>query len=189
MVRFFFYIDDRASKSSLRNFQYTSLVGGIQPTGPLAHFQSVLGGLYKHWDPICANFMASAAFDFISGTVLERRSDIIHMEIRPSAGSWPGYLRVKTGMAPGFSCAAFIQDSHPDITTYIQALPDIDEYLCLVNDILSCVPSLTICIALLIHSQILQGRSCGGDGELRPIARQGKWEASKARTSGDGRRG
>ncbi|KAJ7046420.1 hypothetical protein C8F04DRAFT_1387942 [Mycena alexandri] len=40
-------------------------------------------------------------------------------------------------MAPGFSCAAFPLAKHPDMSTYVQALPDIDAYLCLVNDILS----------------------------------------------------
>ncbi|KAJ6554995.1 isoprenoid synthase domain-containing protein [Mycena vulgaris] len=134
---FFFYIDDIASHSSLEQFQQTIMSGTKQLSGPLASFPSVLAALYTHWDPICANFMVTAAMEFMSGTALEVRAEVVAMTIRPSAISWPRYLREKSGMAPGFSCAAFPRVVHPSITTYIQALPDIDEYLCLVNDILS----------------------------------------------------
>ncbi|KAJ6500291.1 isoprenoid synthase domain-containing protein [Mycena vulgaris] len=134
---FFFYIDDGAGKPFLENFQQRDLMGYPQEDPPLQHFHQILGGLYKYWDPICANSMACAAFEFISGTVLEGRKEVSEMEVQPTASSWPKYLRAKSGMAPGFSCTAFPKNTHPDISTYIQVLPDIDDYLCLVNDILS----------------------------------------------------
>ncbi|KAJ7439818.1 isoprenoid synthase domain-containing protein [Mycena galericulata] len=93
--------------------------------------------LYKYWDPLCANSMVCAALEFVTGTVLEVRKEVHEMDVRPTASSWPKFLRAKSGMAPGFSCAAFPKQSHPDISAYIQILPDIDEYLCLVNDLLS----------------------------------------------------
>ncbi|KAJ6614864.1 hypothetical protein B0H10DRAFT_1802339, partial [Mycena sp. CBHHK59/15] len=92
---------------------------------------------YEHWDPICANTMVCAALEFVSGTVLEARKEVSEMEVQPTASSWPKYLGAKSGMVPGFSCTAFPKKTHPDISAYIQALPDIDDYLCLVNDILS----------------------------------------------------
>ncbi|KAJ6527369.1 isoprenoid synthase domain-containing protein, partial [Mycena capillaripes] len=51
--------------------------------------------------------------------------------------NWPKYLRQKSGMAPGFSCAVFPARTHTDISAYIQVLPDIASYFYLVNDILS----------------------------------------------------
>ncbi|KAJ6616718.1 hypothetical protein B0H10DRAFT_1798904 [Mycena sp. CBHHK59/15] len=75
--------------------------------------------------------------EFISGTLLEGRKEVVDMDVKPSAPNWPKYLRAKSGMAPGFSATAFPKSVHPNISTYVQALPDIDEYLCLVNDILS----------------------------------------------------
>ncbi|KAJ7704383.1 isoprenoid synthase domain-containing protein [Mycena rosella] len=134
---FFFYIDDVATQSSIEKFQHTVLVGGTHPPGPLKHFQSVLGALYTYWDPICANIMVSAAMDFVTATALEGRQDVVCMDVRPAALGWPKYLRAKSGMAPGYSCAAFPRAAHPDITTYLQALPEIDECLSLLNDILS----------------------------------------------------
>ncbi|KAF8187367.1 hypothetical protein K438DRAFT_1506058, partial [Mycena galopus ATCC 62051] len=92
---------------------------------------------YKHWDPVCANIMVSAVFDFVGGNVMERRKEILTMEISFTAPNWPTYFRMKTGLAPGFSGGNFPKHAHPDISSYIQVLPDIDAYMCLANDILS----------------------------------------------------
>ncbi|KAJ7237090.1 hypothetical protein C8J57DRAFT_1087814, partial [Mycena rebaudengoi] len=80
--------------------------------------------LYKYWDPINANSMVCAALEFVSATVLEGRKEVAEMTVRAQATNWPRYLRMKSGMAPGFSCTAFPISAHPDISTYIQALPD-----------------------------------------------------------------
>ncbi|KAJ7241640.1 isoprenoid synthase domain-containing protein [Mycena rebaudengoi] len=134
---FFFYIDDCASPSALAAFHQHILLGSPQKDVPLRHFNEVLGSLYQHWDPICANSMVAAALEFVSGNVLESRKDISEMRVRPTASSWPQYLRAKTGMAPGFSNAIFPKQAHPDLSAYIQIIPDIDDWMCLVNDILS----------------------------------------------------
>ncbi|KAJ7618762.1 hypothetical protein FB45DRAFT_872150 [Roridomyces roridus] len=61
--------------------------------------------------------------DAISATVLESGQDIIQMEPRGTARGWP--------------CAIFPLAAHPDITAYVQALPDMDKQICVINDILS----------------------------------------------------
>ncbi|KAJ7091725.1 isoprenoid synthase domain-containing protein [Mycena crocata] len=136
---FFFYTDDMVPQSHLEGFLRGIMVGGGQPevTGPLSKFQFILTDLYEHWDPIAASLMITSAMEFINKTALEGREEVARIQVHPSAASWPRFLRAKTGMAPGFSCAAFPRSSHPDLSTYVQALPDIDEYLAFVNDILS----------------------------------------------------
>ncbi|KAF7360077.1 putative terpene cyclase [Mycena venus] len=136
---FFFYIDDSADKLSLEDYQRRLLLRYPQEDPVLEHFHEVLGRLYDHWDPVCANSMTCAALEFLSGTILENRLDISSMTARSSAPNWPKYLREKSGMAPGFSCAVFPASTHTDISAYIQILPDIASYFYLANDILSCV--------------------------------------------------
>jgi hypothetical protein len=102
VFKFFFYIDDVASQGFLEGLQHSISVGGIQPSGPLAHFQSVLGDLYQHWEATCENSMVSAAMEFINGTALERRAEITQMNVCPSAKNRPKYLRAKSGMVPIF---------------------------------------------------------------------------------------
>ncbi|KAJ7208106.1 isoprenoid synthase domain-containing protein [Mycena rebaudengoi] len=134
---FFFYIDDCASPSALAAFHQNILLGSPQEDVPLRHFNEVLGKLYGQWDPISANSMVAAALEFVSGNALEVRKDVSEMRIRTTASSWPKYLRAKTGMAPGYSNALFPKQAHSDLSAYIQILPDMDEWMCLVNDILS----------------------------------------------------
>ncbi|CAK5270416.1 unnamed protein product [Mycena citricolor] len=139
---FFFYIDDIASGSRdiLENFHRALLQGKAELLpAPLARFPSVLASLYDHWDPLAAAMMATSALDFITGTALEQRRHVVAMEPSVHAPNWPGFLRTKSGMATGFSCAAFPRSDVPGVASYIQALPDMDQLMCLTNDILSCV--------------------------------------------------
>ncbi|KAJ7480593.1 hypothetical protein FB451DRAFT_1556196 [Mycena latifolia] len=131
-----FYIDDIATQSSLEQFQRNALLGKAQPPGPLAHFQSALCSLYTHWDPLCANFIVCGAMEFMSGTSLYDRMSSACPSTRPPQASHDTCAR-RAGWRRLFSCAAFPRAAHPEISAYIQALPEIDEYLCLVNDILS----------------------------------------------------
>ncbi|CAK5270418.1 unnamed protein product [Mycena citricolor] len=137
---FFFYIDDIASGSRdiLENFHRALLQGKAELLpAPLARFPSVLASLYDHWDPLAAAMMATSALDFITGTALEQRRHVVAMEPSVHAPNWPGFLRTKSGMATGFSCAAFPRSDVPGVASYIQALPDMDQLMCLTNDILS----------------------------------------------------
>ncbi|KAJ6569352.1 isoprenoid synthase domain-containing protein [Mycena capillaripes] len=134
---FFFYIDDGAGKSSHEDYQRRLLLGRPQEDAALEHYQEVLGKLYDYWDPVCANAMACAALEFVSGTVLENAPQVSAMDVRPTAAGWPKYLRAKSGLGPAAACAVFPKKTHPDITAYIQVLPDIDDFSCLANDILS----------------------------------------------------
>ncbi|KAJ7618796.1 isoprenoid synthase domain-containing protein [Roridomyces roridus] len=131
---FFFYIDDVAPRSSLENYLHVLLSGGSQ-SGPLGHLHTVLADLFTHWDPVLVNMMVTALMDLMSATVLEGRDNIIQMKL--TARTWPSYLRVRSATSPGFSSALFPMTAHPDNTAFIQALPDMDEYMCLINDVLS----------------------------------------------------
>ncbi|KAJ7618735.1 hypothetical protein FB45DRAFT_1063304 [Roridomyces roridus] len=133
---FFFYIDDVAPRSAIENYLHILLSGGSQ-SGPLGHLHGVIADLYMHWDPILANMMVTALMDLMSATVLEGREDIIHMKLQPTACTWPSFLRMKSAASPGLSCTLFPKVMHPDITTFIQALPDIEEYAYFLNDVLS----------------------------------------------------
>ncbi|KIK53242.1 hypothetical protein GYMLUDRAFT_77496 [Collybiopsis luxurians FD-317 M1] len=81
--------------------------------------------------------MVCAALEFISGTVMEDKEEIETMPPHPSAENWPKFLRAKTGIAPAYSYAVFPQTAHPDMSVYVQVLPDMDDFINLGNDILS----------------------------------------------------
>ncbi|KAK7064914.1 terpene synthase [Favolaschia claudopus] len=134
---FFFYVDDLATMQSLEDCQRRLVLGLPQEDPVLVHLPAVLEKFYDHWDPICANTMTCSVLDFINSTILEKRREICVMSVHPFAHSWPKYLRSKSGFGLLSACAIFPQASHPDISAYIQAIPDIAEFEAFANDILS----------------------------------------------------
>ncbi|KAF7350598.1 Terpenoid synthase [Mycena sanguinolenta] len=134
---FFFYIDDCVSAEALEDYQRNLLLGRPQADPALARYHEVLAKVYDHWDSVCANFMVCAAMEFVSGTIVENRPETMTLPVVPTAPNWPKYLRAKSGLGSGAACALFPRKVHPDLSAYIQVLPDIDDFTCLVNDILS----------------------------------------------------
>ncbi|KAF8151137.1 isoprenoid synthase domain-containing protein [Mycena galopus ATCC 62051] len=122
---------------SLEGYQRNLLLGCPQADPALRHYHEVLGKVYDHWDPVCANMMVCAAMEFVSGTILENRPETMALAVLPTAPNWPKYLRAKSGLGPGAACAIFPKKIHPDIAVYVLVLPDVDEFTCLTNDILS----------------------------------------------------
>ncbi|THU86671.1 terpenoid synthase [Dendrothele bispora CBS 962.96] len=133
------FIDDlsRRIPSAITEFQHRILLNKPQLDPALAQFPRILSQLYWHWDHICANSMVCAALEFISGTAMEDKDEIQRMVPHPAALNWPRFLRMKTGIAPAYSYAVFPKSHHPDTSVFVQALPDMDDFINLGNDILS----------------------------------------------------
>ncbi|KAK7057910.1 terpene synthase [Favolaschia claudopus] len=134
---FFFYIDDNADWLPLEDYQRRHLVGESETDPGLRQFDKVMGRLYDHFDQLCTNTMVCAAFEFVTANALEIKKEICEMKVQPTALRWPTFLRARSGMAQAFACAIFPKHTHTNVAAYIQVLPDIDRYMCLVNDILS----------------------------------------------------
>ncbi|KAG7096146.1 hypothetical protein E1B28_006819 [Marasmius oreades] len=136
---FMIFIDDLSKRmpNAITEFQHRILLHKPQLDPALEQFPRILGNLYLHWDPICANSMVCAALEFISGTVMEDKKEIETMLPHPYAENWPKFLRSKTGIAPAYSYAVFPRTAHPDMSVYVQVLPDMEDFINLGNDILS----------------------------------------------------
>jgi hypothetical protein len=152
--RFFFYIDDRGCEIPVESYQQRLVLGLPSEDPALAHYSETLGTLYNHWDPVCANLMVCSVFDFVNGNILENMPEVNAMTVRRSATNWPTYFRSKTGMAGGFALGIFPKHAHPELTAYIQAIPDIETYQCLANDLLSFVFRLISIRATLIDRRL-----------------------------------
>ncbi|KAF5345287.1 hypothetical protein D9758_008417 [Tetrapyrgos nigripes] len=128
-------IDDLSKRmpSAITEFQQRILLNQPQVDPALDRFPQILNNLYLHWDPVCANMMVCSAYDFIVGTILEDRRMVPHQ----AAIHWPKFLRLKSGVANAYALATFPKDRHPDLSVYVQALPDMSDFINFVNDILS----------------------------------------------------
>lgn len=59
--------------------------------------------------------------------------------MKPSKGgnSWPWYLRNKDGIGDTYAYFTFCKSECPDISRFLEAVPDMSMYIALTNDILS----------------------------------------------------
>ncbi|KAJ7107924.1 Trichodiene synthase [Mycena epipterygia] len=123
--------------TALQDFQ-RGLVQGQVPENPvLRHFSLHLRDMYLYWDPVVANCIVCAALEFVNGCVLESRAEIRAMAVSPLAERWPSFLRAKTGVAAAYTLMIFPQSENVDIAQFMQAVPDINVFIELSNDVLS----------------------------------------------------
>lgn len=155
--RFMIFIDDLSTRmpEAIAQFQRRMISGEHQLDPVLDQFPRVLGNLYKHWDPVAANCMVCATLEFISGNGMEGKKEISAMAPSKDAVTWPRFLRAKTGAAPGYSWTVFPIRYHSDMSVYVQAIPDMDDFINLVNDILSSVLFISVYFIAMISDSFL----------------------------------
>lgn len=134
-----FLIDDTnlSMASDLEHFQQRFYTGERQPTLLLESFSQTLRATYKFYDPIVANFIVLSALAFVNANTLETRQEIQDMASHQAAINWPYYFREKEGLPEVYAYFTFPKVSHPDISCFLQAIPDMGRCINLTNDILS----------------------------------------------------
>ncbi|KAI0396508.1 terpenoid synthase [Xylariaceae sp. FL0594] len=131
-------VDDNANKDpeqwALFIFRYHT--GRRQHNVVAREFAKCLRLAYRYFDPIVANFAITATLNFVNATVLEGAEV---PKLKPTAGgqSWPYYLRDKNGVAEAYVWFTFPKAANPDISLFMEAVPDMSKYIVFVNDIYS----------------------------------------------------
>jgi hypothetical protein len=107
---------------------------------------------YRYFSPVAANFIVTSALNFVTATVLE--GSTVPRVTRTAGGeNWPYYLRDKNGLAEAYALFTFPKALCPDISCYIEAIPDMSKYMVFTNDVFSYVfsPSEVIELPRLDH--------------------------------------
>ncbi|KIK80104.1 hypothetical protein PAXRUDRAFT_159569 [Paxillus rubicundulus Ve08.2h10] len=95
--------------------------------GHLRRIPSIFGG------PVSANLVTTSLLNAITGGVMEW--DNKDMKLSASAEQYPSYLRSMSGIGGAYAIMAFPPDI--PLEEYIQALPEIDFFISIGNDLLS----------------------------------------------------
>jgi hypothetical protein len=91
---------------------------------------------YKYYSTAVANFIVTSSLNFVNATALEG-SELQRLTRTAGGENWPYYLRDKDGAAEAFTWLTFPKAVCPDLTMCIEAVADMNKYMCLINDILS----------------------------------------------------
>lgn len=129
------YVDDRFLKDShlISEFQERFICGNHQGDPALDAFASLLRETYVHYDPVAANFILTSTLNGITAIILEE--DTKNMQVVSAGVRYPTFSRRMSGAADAYGILAFPRTLRLD--SYIQALPEIINYINNVNDILS----------------------------------------------------
>ncbi|KAH8895596.1 terpenoid synthase [Thozetella sp. PMI_491] len=140
---FFFHAEDilEHKPNVLRNLQLNVATG--QPCGdPVLDWYSreLTPRLWEYFDPLVANMIVIACYDFINGIGIETLTK--SSDVHPQAPGFPDWLRFKTGLSPMYSLLALARASDPQQPTgglekYVQTIPDVIVFTNIVNDVIS----------------------------------------------------
>ena len=131
--------DDQTSKSP-EDFSLLGkrlLQGKKQAPGLATIWADLLLESYNYYDTYIANCIVYSSLDAVNACVLETRDENRNMVPTRRGQSWSWYKRDKDGAGEAFACLAFPKAMYPDISLFLEALPDLAVYSALTNDILS----------------------------------------------------
>jgi hypothetical protein len=139
----FFHADDvlEGRPDIIRQLQLNVATG--RPTGdPLLDWfaREMTPHLWQHFDPLVANMIVVACYDFINGIGIEILTKPV--ELDPRAENFPTWMRFKTGLSPMYALLALARHTDVELRTggfekYVQIIPDVINFTNIVNDVIS----------------------------------------------------
>ncbi|KAH7157896.1 isoprenoid synthase domain-containing protein [Dactylonectria estremocensis] len=140
---FFFHAEDMLEHQPdvLRRLQLNVATG--KPCGdPVLDWyaRELTPQLWEHFDPLVANMVVVACYDFINGVGIELLTQ--EAQLHRQAPNFPDWVRFKTGLSPMYALLALARPSDPELATggfdkYIQTIPDVIVFTNIVNDVIS----------------------------------------------------
>jgi hypothetical protein len=133
------YIDDMSSRDvgPFAVFEQRLLRGLPQLNAVLDALADVLFRMCDQYETPTANSILTATFEFVNSTCIE--PDIETLPLVRGCTRFPWFLRDRTGVAIAFALMLFPKSKRIGVTDYIQALPDMNFWISVTNDLLSCV--------------------------------------------------
>lgn len=137
---YFFLIDDfgHGFLDELKNFRQNLLLR--KPQGPILDgLVQLLIQMDEHYGSFCADAMISSTLNFITAFVIESHIDG-ELHICSSAPNFPFFFRFQTGLGDAYARMIFPNRIFPEsihLQHYLQTIPDLSCFACIVNDVLS----------------------------------------------------
>jgi hypothetical protein len=132
------YVDDVLPQDPSMLYEFQNNLINRRPQGhPLLDclVEQLMPRMWDYYEPLVANAITVGFYEFIIGTAMEGLTKtMIH---HPSAPRFPEYVRFKSGAPAQYGYWMFPRDKYPDVSAYIQAVPDLLSVINRMNDILS----------------------------------------------------
>ncbi|KAF8576486.1 terpenoid synthase, partial [Ramaria rubella] len=132
------YVDDRAARgiTPFSVFEQRFVCGQQQLDPVLNALTDVLRKMWEQYEPLCANLIIGSTGDFITSHCIEPRLETL-ASIRDMPERFPWFMRNRSGAGVAYAGMVFPRSVKVDIMKYIQAIPDMNFWIDVTNDILS----------------------------------------------------
>ncbi|KAJ7613353.1 isoprenoid synthase domain-containing protein [Mycena polygramma] len=132
-------IDDRVTQMRIPLEQFHErLLNAQKQLDPLLdHLACLLKETHVYWDPVCSSAIICSFLEFIASTLIQDRDEVKRKRGVVESPSWPPYIRAKDGEPDAYAYMIFPKATCPDVSVYLQAIPDICIFINYNNDVLS----------------------------------------------------
>ena len=141
--------------ADIEGFYPRFCAGTRQPNPTLEGWAQMMREAYEQWHPIAANLIVSASLNMITSTIIEHKRLVNSGALSRGGRGWAYYLRNMDGLGDAFAVFTFPQKLYPDVSQFLEAVPDMAMYIVHANDIISYVDSLSSLSNLLLFSYFL----------------------------------
>lgn len=111
--------------------------GHPQPNKLLEGIALLLREAYNHFDRIMANMLQISVLKFLTSNLLERHNGFRNMPITKAGQVFPYFFRDMSGMTTAYAIFCFPKALYPDVTAFLEAIPEIAKFVNISNDVLS----------------------------------------------------
>ncbi|EKM60124.1 uncharacterized protein PHACADRAFT_251020 [Phanerochaete carnosa HHB-10118-sp] len=91
--------------------------------------------MHEFFHPYGATIIITGTVQFVACSLVDRETKA--MSLHPSACGYPLYKRARNGIGEGYSYCIWDKTHFPDVSSYIQAIPEATAISLLVNDLCS----------------------------------------------------
>ncbi|EKM53584.1 uncharacterized protein PHACADRAFT_211257 [Phanerochaete carnosa HHB-10118-sp] len=91
--------------------------------------------MHEFFHPYGTTVIVTGTVQFVACTLVDRETKA--MNLHPSARGYPLYKRFRNGLGEGYSHCIWDKIHFPDVSSYIQAMPEASAIFILVNDLCS----------------------------------------------------
>ncbi|PTB66206.1 longiborneol synthase [Trichoderma citrinoviride] len=91
----------------------------------------------EHFDTVMANMLQISVLKFLTSNLLERSDGFQKMEITRAGIKFPDFYRDMSGMDVAYAVFCYPKEQYPDSSAYIEAIPDMANFINISNDVLS----------------------------------------------------
>lgn len=134
-----FIIDDKTGSivKDVEEFQQRFFSNVSQQNALLELFAVTLKQTHDHYDPITARFIVLSSLAFVNICLLETRREYQAMSAKRGGEKLAYRFRDKEGICEVYAYFCFPKAKCPDISVFLQAIPDMCILINYINDLFS----------------------------------------------------